>query len=440
MKHYTPSGIDLTEGTVADVGTIDLAVPIAAPSRSVRSALGRFVMNTPKRPTLCLLAGRVVQLLNSVLLSAVVVRRFGLSMVGTYALGYIAVAFIPHILSLGLNSELPRTRRPLPELIYIAAAFQAIMFVLLLPGLYLYARLMARSDAETVIVLTVSMFGCFTGMFNVGLTLNILRRSFSAAFTSPLIETVSIGAGMLLAHTGLALACMILAGKAVSVMFLWPRSRMRLVPWGKLLPIARQGTKYLALDLMAALSDQLPPLILGIAAPRAELGLYRLCQQTMSAAETPGWSYVQGKYPEMTQCDERVNGQIERHQIKIGLGAAALCAVGSVPLAYLLFHTPVVARMMLVLSVALPSRYIIYVNDQRLRAEGRVSPSAALVLARIVLCGTVLLLMVNALGVWAGIWTAGLTAVLFSWVYQRVTHSGEVGAPASSPSTLHTTL
>ena len=279
---------------------------------------------------------------------------------------------------------------------------------------------MASSKAELPIIFVVSSFGCLTGLFNVALTINILQGCFWPACTAPLAETALILLGASLAHSGLRFATFVLAGKVISVALIWPRQALSRVPGSQVLSTAKQGTKYLLLDLLATFSDQLMPLILGIAAPRAESGLYRLCQQTMSAAETPRWSYIQGKYPEMTIADDESSAHIERINKQIGMAAAALCALGSTPLVFFLFHTPVVARMMLVLSAALTFRYIL--NDQRLRAEGRVVPAVLLVLSRILVFALILLFTVPKFGVWAGIWTSALGAIIFAWIYQAVAH------------------
>jgi O-antigen/teichoic acid export membrane protein len=391
-----------------------------------------------KRPTTWLLSGRGVQLANSVLLSAVVVRRFGLGMVGSFAIGYIAVAFLPHILSLGLNSELPRTKRPMPELLFIAAVVQGAMFLLVTPLLYLYATIMATSHAERPIIFVVAMFGCFTGMFNVALTLRILLREFRSAFFSPLIELVAIVTGGFLAHSGLQMACFALGGKIVAFSFIWPKIPFRRVQLRVVLPTANQGSKYLFLDILSTLSEQLIPFALGISAPREQLGLFRLCQQISSAAETPGWSYVQAKYPELTEGNHSVSKEIARRARTIGMGAAGLCLVGSVPMALFAFHTPVIALMMLVLSAALPWRYVAYVNDWRLRAVGRVAPTLILAIARVAVCAIALELTVRPFGVWAAVWTSALASILFGWLYERAADAGELrrtvnptGAPAA---------
>jgi hypothetical protein len=391
-----------------------------------KSSLVLHVENTLKRPTTWLLGGRGVQLANSVLLSAVVVRRFGLGMVGSFAIGYIAVAFLPHIISLGLNSELPRTKRPIPELLFIAAVVQGTMFLLVTPLLYLYATIMATSHAEIPIIFVVAMFGCFTGMFNVALTLRILLREFRSAFFSPLIELVAIVTGGFLTHSGLQMACFALGGKILAFGFIWPKIRFRQVQLRAVLPTANHGSKYLFLDILSTLSEQLIPFALGISAPREQLGLFRLCQQISSAAETPGWSYVQAKYPELTQGKHSVSKEIARRARTIGMGAAGLCLVGSVPLALFVFHTPVIALMMLVLSAALPWRYVAYVNDWRLRAVGRVAPTLILAIARVAVCAIALELTVRPFGVWAAVWTSALASILFGWLYERAADAAEL--------------
>ena len=387
--------------------------------RGRASALWRFVTNTLQRPSAWLLAGRAVQLVNSVLVSGVVVRRFGLKMVGTYALGYILVAFLPHILSLGLNSELPRTKRPIPQLLYIAIVIQLTMGLLTLPALYLYSALMANSSSERSVVFVVALFGSFTGMFNVALTLNILLRHFKSAFYAPLIETLAIFIGAYLSRTGLQMACFVLAGKMLTLLVAWPSLRIQRVAIRETFPTIKQGAKYLFLDLVSTFSEQLIPFLLGISAPREQLGLFRLCYQISSAAETPGWSYVQSKYPELTRGLRSVNKRIARHARTIGVAASALCVAGSIPVAFVVFKTPVVAAMMLVLGGALPWRYVSFVSDQRLRASGSISPILKLALLRVLFCAVMLELTIRTSAVWAGVLTSGTASVLFGVLYAR---------------------
>lgn len=405
---------------------------------SVFARAGSFLSETAKRPTAWLLGGRAVQLGNSVLLSAVVVRHFGLKMMGTYALGYIAVAFTPHLLSLGLNSELPRTKRPLPELSFISLAIQFSTFSVLAPLLYLYSRLLGRSAVEQTIIFLVAISGCLTGFSNVGLTLQILLRRFRMASIAPLFEFGLILIGAAMAHSGAGLALYFLAGRTITAMLMWPRLKPKRVAFQDVFPVARQGSKYLILDLLVTFSEQLTPIILGVVTPRAALGTFRLCQQTSSAAETPGWSYVQGRYPELAKGDPTESEYITRQATKIGIGATLLCAVGSFPLAFVVFHTPSVASMILVLSAALVFRYLMYVCDQRLRAEGRVQASAILVIARILLFSIVILLTVKHLGVWAGIWTNAIGAALFGYIYRRVTQptAAKIAVTQGSPANI----
>jgi O-antigen/teichoic acid export membrane protein len=64
-----------------------------------------------ERGAALLLVGRALQLLNSFGWSVVLIKRFGLSMVGTFAVGIIAVAVLATLSPLGLPSFLPRVRQ-----------------------------------------------------------------------------------------------------------------------------------------------------------------------------------------------------------------------------------------------------------------------------------------------------------------------------------------
>ena len=74
----------------------------------------------------------------------------------------------------------------------MAAIIQGIGLLVTLPAMYVYSNLITSSNVERPIVFVVTLFGCFTGMFNVALTLNILLSHFKSSFYSPFAELATI--------------------------------------------------------------------------------------------------------------------------------------------------------------------------------------------------------------------------------------------------------
>jgi O-antigen/teichoic acid export membrane protein len=348
-------------------------------------------------------------------------------MVGTYAIGYIAVAFVPHVLALGLNSQLPRMRKNCAELAYMAAGVQAIMLIPVLAGLYLYSALFSASDAEMKTVFLVAMSGCLVGIFNVGLTLTILVQNVRCALVAPFFETALLLTGAVTAHSGTELAVYVLVGKAISVIAVWPRAGFRSVPNDEVLALMRNGTRYLALDLLAALNEQLPTAIFSMSLTRADLGLYRLCQQTLAAAEAPGWSYVQSQYPALTSGEIASARKVAKNMVRFGTLGSAFYLLGSLPAALFAFRTPALLPMMAVLSPALFSRYIIYFGDQRLRAVGKIRQAVTLSSIRLATTSVLTASVAKSFGIWGAVWITTSVSIAFSILYKTVNDIDFVG-------------
>ena len=103
------------------------------------------------------------------------------------------------------------------------------------------------------------------------------------------------------------------------------------------------------------------------------------------AADSPCWTFVQSKYPQMV---EQRPG-VRRATCTGRCGAwrwsvAVAMVVGATILAYGFFHVPAVAPLMAILSAALLWRYKNYLFGQALRAVGRVDAVTGLGGAKLV--------------------------------------------------------
>ncbi len=370
-----------------------------------------------------LLAGRAVQLLNSFGWSVVLIKRFGLSMVGTFAVGVVAVTVLSTVSPLGLTSFLPRVRQAHARLCFAGITIQLAVLPVVLGVLSVYARLFAQNVGEQRIVFLVALSGFAIGCSNTGLMLSIMVRRFYPATIAPLIETIAILIAAFSAASPEAVAGYLLLSRAAGSLVIWSGMRVSPMSLRRVVFVLRRSIGYLAPDAIAVFSEQIAPLILQVITTRAELGLFRLCQQMLNASDTPGWSYVQSKYPELVGGDKSFFASVQHKVSRLAMVASVLCAAGSTVLAIWVYRLAVIVPMMCMLSVSLFWRYKNNLYDQGFRASGQVATSTVLGALKL-LCGSIIFYVLIR---WQGVWGAVLALTILSigaglvyeWVYGR---------------------
>lgn len=392
---------------------------------ALEAAPRRWAIDIPaeQRGSVMLLVGRGVQLVNGLLLSIVLVQRFGLATVGAFALGIAAVNILATVCALGLGAYLPRQRQSHGQSCYAALLLFLAQLPVVLPLLALYAGVQAHDRGEWQVIFVVALSGFFIGLQNLGMMLSIMIRRFHPGLIAPLCETGGLLVGWLWCATAPAMAVTLLVARVGSVLVIWSGFRLQRLPLRQVARIGRNGMRWLAPDLLGLLGEQAAPLVLGAFVARGELGVFRLCQQLLMAADSPCWTFVQSKYPQMVDSGpafvERVHGQVRR----VALVVAAGLVVGATVLAYGFFHVPAVAPLMAILSATLPWRYKSYLFGQALRAVGRVDAVTWLGGAKLV----VALGLVTAGTALAGVWGAVtalaccslLSGLAYEWAYRR---------------------
>jgi O-antigen/teichoic acid export membrane protein len=389
-----------------------------------RPALKRYLalaLNSLYAPgAALLLAGRVVQLLNALVLSIVIVRRFGLEMVGTFAVGFIGVAVLTVLSPMGLPSHLPRLRAAHEKLSFAALAIQLAMLPVFGATVYGYARLQATDPRESATIFVVAIGGVLIGASNTGLMLSIMRSRFLPGLLSPLCEAVGILVGAALATSGLALATYLLMGRLAGATVIWSGFRFQSVSMRRVAAIARRGIGYSVPDLLALLSEQSAPLLLATMATRADLGLFRLCQQMLNAADTPGWTFVQSKYPELVRDRPGVSEHVYEQVRRLGAVAAVMCVAGSIVLATDVYRIPTIGWMMAVLAPSLFWRYKNNYFEQRFRATGQLAVTTTLSLLKLCAAVPVFFLAIQTRGAWGAIWALAALSVVAGITYEHV--------------------
>ena len=369
-----------------------------------------------------LLSGRAIQLVNGLLLSTILVRRFGLEAVGSFAIGIAAVNVLASVCPLGLGAYLPRLKQSHAQSCFAGLLLFLAQLPAVVPALLLYAQLQGESPAEQRLIFFIALSGYCIGLANLGMMLSIMVSRFYPGLLAPLCETAGVLAGSLLSRSPEDLALSLLLSRVVSVGVIWVGFRLERLPLGRVVEIAGNGVRYLAPDVLTILSEHSLPLVLAKFVSRSELGMFRLCQQLLMAADSPAWTFVQSKYPQMVEGGPRFVDQVDRQVRRMGLVASAVCLFGSVTLAFLFFHTPMVALLMTLLSGCLAWRYKSYLYGQALRAAGRVAAVTGLGVVRLFTALFLFYFSAQSFGLWGAVLALALLSVAAGITYEHVYH------------------
>lgn len=376
-----------------------------------------------------LLAARLVQLVNGFAITVILVRAFGLASAGTYAVASVAVVVCSLVCALGLNGSLPRSLRgvraaPDDDASSLRSTGQAnfvalVLILAALPvslaGLFAYSAVMAHSVTEMWEILIFGASGYLLAQLNVGNTMLILQRRVWLCVMPPLLNTLGIAAGWLLADTPLDFALFITGSRLVGNALLFASFPYEHVSFRGLLSEMRAGLKFLPMDLFGTLSDQLPTFLLASFLSREELGIFGICRQLLMACETPGWSFVQSKYPELAQSGAVSLPMIRRKVMAMSIIMALAGVVLSFSFGNYIYHINGLGLLMLPILATLPARYLQNLLDQFMRAIGRLKMCTGLSVMKLALAVVCFPAAVTLFGLWGAIGTmAGMPVLLLA--------------------------
>jgi O-antigen/teichoic acid export membrane protein len=365
-----------------------------------------------------LLGGRAIQLFNSLFVSIVIVRRFGLETMGTFAVGFIAVAFLTSLAPMGLPSHLPHLHTSHSKLCFSALVIHLSTLPVFVLLLYVYASLEAHSPLERMTIFVVTLGGLLIGFSNTGMMLSIMRRRFYPGLLGPICELASIVVGGFMARSSVGLALFLLGGRFAGALIVWGTFQFRRMSVYRIICIAKRGVGYAMPDFFALLSEQSAPLLLAGMVTRGELGQFRLCQQMLTAADTPGWTFVQSKYPDLVRGSLEMRESIYSQTCNLGWAAAAICLFTSAFLAYYVYRIPILAGMMAILSATLVWRYKNNYFEQRFRAMGQLRMATILGLLKLGVSFILFFFLIRAYGGWGAILALAALSVIGGIAYQ----------------------
>lgn len=372
-----------------------------------------------KWSVLMLMASRVLQLANGFLLSVALVTKFGLSAAGTYALATVGISVLSLVGGFGLQNSLPRGLLSNPER---ATAGLAITIALIVPCLLismLYGILLGADTREATTMFAFVMTGFFMGQTNVLQMLCILQERTWGSLVPQIVAACSIVVGALASPDVLSFSIVVLIGRALSNMAGFAVLRFHRVGYVAIRDTAVHGSMFAPLDILGILSEQLPILIISTLMSRAELGLFGIIRQLITAADAPGWSYVQAKYPTLVTDFTATSVIVGPQNTYLSLGAASATFALTVVLALFVYRQPMLIAAILPLLIALPLRYINNFYDQAMRAVGMIRESYRLVLLKLALSLLLFWSLTAAFGFGGAISAFFLLSILAGLTYRH---------------------
>lgn len=390
----------------------------------------KFADRFGRGASLVLLA-RVLQNANGFLLSVLIVRQFGLSAAGTFAIATVATVVIALLGTFGLIHTLARIDAPMQVKNMLGFTAALAVLPLSLPFIVLLGFLAGRSLEESAVISSLSLAGPFFAQANIANALQVMQGKASHSIIPPAANFIGLIFASLFGSSFLLFAVLLavfrFGGTLTSFLYL-PRAPVNL----RLFMVhIRDGVRFLTAEGINLVTDQLTVLVTAYLMSRADLGLFGLCRQMLTVSDTPGWSQMQAKYFTIVADPERTMPGLRRLMLRLGVFCGAAVAALTVPLGIFIFHLPAFMLLAPLLLTTVPLRYFQSTYDLHLRAIGAVS-----CINRIALIRAALALMIIPVGAWFG---GALGTVLASIVHTVIAAwlTSRMSAAVTSGSTDH---
>ena len=246
-----------------------------------------------------LLLARLMQNANGFLLSVVLVRQFGLAAAGTATLATVAVTVLALLGSFGLPFSLARDDGSIAQRNTVGLAASALAVPLAAPAIVLYAWLVAHDAYEAAAVGLLSLGGLFFAQSNILTALLLLQGRARLAALPPFANLAGLCIAALATTTLTGFALVLAAFRLAGIAIVFAQLPLARVAPRAVLARLRAGSAFLTTDAINLGSEQVVVIAASYLIPREALGVLGLCRQLLTLAETPGWSFVQARYPEL---------------------------------------------------------------------------------------------------------------------------------------------
>lgn len=306
------------------------------------------------------------------LLSLLVLTRFGISALGSLTIASVWVAMQAGLFSFGLQHVLAKL--PLSPAGRNTAGFLAAVLatVLCLPASIGLGAAFGHDAGEQVAIAAFAFGGAYFAQTVILDALLVLDGRVWLTYLSPLGAAAGMLLGYVQAQDLPQFALYLTLGRLAGVYALFATLKYEWCGWAQFASSLRDGVRYIVPDLMNLASEHLGTALLGVLATRAELGVFGLCRQFITAAETPLWSRLMALYPAICR-DASLTERYAREMSVIGVAIGASAAVLASLLAVAVFHVPGMLALAPLLMCSVPFRYRGGTAESGLRAFGRTA-------------------------------------------------------------------
>jgi O-antigen/teichoic acid export membrane protein len=366
-----------------------------------------------------LLLGRGILLADAFLISIYLVKKFGLAEVGIYTIANVAVTCLALLCGLGLNYSLPREALSNPQRNTVLLAWSGFLVPATLLLIATYAWVMAKNHQE---ILEISLFataGFFFAITNVTNTLLVMQERINLSLIFPVINTIGLVAGIIFSKTVIQFAFALMVARALGSLLPFSLLKYSRIGLAKIIKCGYRGIQYIPTDLLALASEQSGPLILSQLISRADLGIFGLCRQVLTAGSQPGYTFLQSKYPQLVITRLRTAGETGRQMLKISLAASLLVLAGSAALGFWIYDLHVFFYMMVLLTCAIPFRYSNCFYDQVIKSVGKIKLNTLLSGVKFVVAIPIYFFLGRSFGAWGAIVGLLIIAVFSYFLYRK---------------------
>lgn len=179
--------------------------------------------------------------------------------------------------------------------------------------------------------------------------------------------------------------------------------------------LAREGGRFAPLDIVNLMSEQLPVFLISFMLTRDELGLLGLARQLLTVADTPGWSFLSSRYPELVRSPARSLSALRTRNERLALVASIFTIALSVLLSLSLYRQPAVILLTVASVIPLVYRYANNLYDLTLRASGNFAVSLRLSVVKLLFSVGAYFVLTYTFGL-IGAAVAGVILSIFSGI------------------------
>jgi O-antigen/teichoic acid export membrane protein len=305
---------------------------------------------------------------SGLLLSIALVRRFGLSAAGDYALAAVAIATLAIACSVGLPYSLARAAEPVAEKNAIGMLASLLIMPVSFPLIGLYGYLAGQDLEEAIVISLLACGGWFFAQTNIFYALFVLQDRVRLAIIPPIVNIVGIAVAAAFANSLLVFAATLVVARLVGIFGICLRLPYRAVSPRRLWRHLYPSLGILSADLVNYGSDQLLVLAMSYLVNRQELGILGLSRQIVSIADIPGGSLLQTAYPAMVQDPQAELTMTRKRMLTLAGLTMVGCAGLALPLGIWVYRVPLLPAYAALLLTSLPARYILSLCETYLKA------------------------------------------------------------------------